>query len=251
MPITTVAYSESQDSATLVNIAALADQHITVSGDDIRIPTGFDRLAGWHFFGPSFTLGQIETPSLRRTGLIDVEPADLAAEPSSPSAFHDRFGDPLQLRVNEVMRALMAEDAVGASRVTAMIWLSGGPVEPVRGEIFTLRVTNATTLVANAWSNGALTFVQTLPEGNYQLVGARMQAAGLQAFRCVFTLGAQGHRPGAIGYDADGDLENARFRYGNAGVWGTFTDNAPPTVDFLSNSADTAQVGHLDVIHQG
>ena len=79
MPFTTVAYSESQDSATLVNIAALADSHITVSGDDIRVPTGFDRLMAWYFLGPNFTLGQIETPSLRRVGRLDVEPADVAA----------------------------------------------------------------------------------------------------------------------------------------------------------------------------
>jgi hypothetical protein len=54
-----------------------------------------------------------------------------------------------------------------------------------------------------------------------------------------------------VGFDADGDLDVPRFRYGKAGPWGTFKHNTPPTVDFLSNSADSAQVGHLDLLKVG
>jgi hypothetical protein len=244
---TTVAFSESQDSATLVNIAALADPHVTVSGDDIRVPKGLPFLLGLYFFGPNFTLGQFEAPSLRRVALIDIEPADLAAEPASPAAFHSYFDNPLPLTPGEVTRALGAEDGSGATRITALAFFGDGPAQPHKGEIFTVRVTNGSTLTANAWTNGALTFTQTLPEGRYGICGARFQSAGLQAFRFVFP-GVDGIRPGGVGFDSDGDLDVPVFRKGMLGIWGEFESDAPPTADFLSNSADTAQVGHLDLV---
>ncbi len=246
MPFTTIAYSESQDSATLARIAALADPHVTVNGDDVTVPEGLDQLLGFFFLGPNFTLGRLDSPQLRRFAPFDVEPADVAAEPASPSALHDFFETPTALKENEILEAWMAEDAAGASRVTAIVWLGDGPVAPVTGDIRTIRATNATTLVANAWTNGALTLGSTLPAGRFQLVGARAQSAGLQAFR--FVPQRESIRPGAIGYDADGDLESPRFRNGRAGSWFEFAHNALPTADFLSNSADTAQVLHLDLI---
>jgi hypothetical protein len=249
MPQHLVAYSESQDSATLTNIAALADPSVRVSGDDILVPRGFANLAGYYFLGPSFQQGQIVSPSIRRTYPIDVEPADVAAEPSSPSALIWHGSSPIALDETEALNTLMAEDNAGASRVTALIWFSDGPLAPVDGEFFSIRATNTSTLTANAWTNGALTFTSTLPAGRYEIVGARGVSAGMQAFR--FVIVGQSHRPGAIGYDADGDLDSTYFRRGGSGVWGEFDHDAPPTVDFLSNSADTSQVCHLDLRKTG
>lgn len=245
MPFTLVGFSESQDSATLANIAALADQHVTVSGDDIRVPA-LNQLAGYHFHGPNFTLGQVSSPSLRVQTLIDVEPADVAAEPASPPAFHDLFANPIPLVASESLNSLMAEDAAGASRVTALVWFSDGPISPVTGKIQTVRATGSATLTANAWTNVALTFSQTLPAGDYQIVGMRAQSAGCQAARIVSPGG--GWRPGVIGFDADGDLDAPRFRMGQCGVMAEFAHDAPPTVDFLSISADTSEVVHFDLI---
>jgi len=100
--------------------------------------------------------------------------------------------------------------------------------------------------VANAWTNGALTFSQTLPRGTYQIVGMRANSAGLRAARLVVP--GYSWRPGCIGCDADSDLAADRFRHGKAGVWAEFSHDAPPTVDFFSASADTAQVVLLDLI---
>lgn len=245
MPFTLVAWTESQDSAVLVNIAALADPHVRVVADDIYVPA-LSFLSGYHFHGANFTQGQISSPSLRVQNLIDVEPADLAAEPGSPPAFHDLFENPIPLVASEAINTLMAEDAAGASRVTALVWFSSGPVTPVTGKIQTVRATGATTLGASVWTNCALTFSQTLPAGRYQVVGMRAQSAGAQAARLVVP--GFSWRPGCIGCDADGDIDPPRLRYGRAGVWCEFDHDAPPTVDFLSVSADTAEVVHLDLI---
>lgn len=248
MPFSTVGYSESQDSAVLIEIAALADgNHVAVSGDDVFVPGFASYLFGYHFLGANFTLGQIQSPSLRQQLYIDVEPADLADEPASPSAVHIFPGDPLRLDVNEGLRTRMAEDGAGATRVSAFLWLGSGVISRVGGNIYTIRCTNTDTLTANVWSNGALTFSQTLRAGRYQIVGARAQSAGLRHFRTVFP-GAHPYRPGAPGYDSDGDLDNQIFRRGGLGVWGDFDSRLPPSVDFMSASADSSQVVHLDLV---
>ena len=143
----------------------------------------------------------------------------------------------------------MAEDAAGASAGTILAWLTDGPIAPVSGEMFTVRVTNADTLVANVWTNGALTFDQVLPVGQYAIVGAVFISAGLLAFRFLF----QGStpRPGGLGYDDVSDLPPDKQRYGGLGVWGEFDSRTPPTVDFLSRAADTSQVGYLDLVRIG
>jgi len=245
MPFTLAAYTESQDSAVLINIAAVADTHLRVVGDDVYVPA-LSQLAGYIFMGANFTQGQIDSPSLRVQTLIDVEPADLADEPASPPAFHDLFSSPILLKTGETIRCLMAEDAAGASRVNALLWFSDGPVAPVTGKIQTLRATGSTTLTANAWTACPLTFSQTLPKGTFQVVGARFQSAGARAGRLIQP--GYDWRPGAPGVDADGDLNAGRFRYGQAGVWCTFDSDNPPQAEFFSASADTSEVVHLDLI---
>jgi hypothetical protein len=246
MPFHTIAYSESQDSATLVNIAALADTSGTVAGDDVLVPEGFGNIAGVYFAGANFTRGQLDSPSLRRTGLLDVEPGDNSAEPSVPTPWMDLFETPIPVQEGEVLRALAAEDAAGAARTTAIIWLSDGPIAPVTGDIRTFRATGTATLVANAWSPVTLTLDQVLGVGTYQLVGARCTCAGGVAFR--FIAQREGFRPGAIAFDADGDVDVDRFRRGRAGVWFDFTQRTLPQIEVLSVSADTAETVFLDLI---
>lgn len=243
---TLIGYTESQDSAVLVNVAALADQHVRINGDDIIVPPEVSLIVGAYALGPNLTRAQLVSPSLRRFLNYEIAPVDIAAEPVSPTPWIDLRDHPIPLDPEEALDAQAAEDGAGATRGTILVWLASEAVQPVAGDIRTVRVTNTTTLVANAWTNGALTFDQSLPAGEYAIVGARFVSAGLQAFRAVF-VGYQ-WRPGAIGYDTASEVEHEAFRMGKFGTWGTFRHNTPPTVDFLSNSADTSQTGELDLI---
>jgi hypothetical protein len=244
---TLVGYSESQDSATLVNIAALADPHVRVEGDNIIIPTDVRQLVGYYALGPNATRARLVSPTLRRISNIEIKPLDQAAEPTIVPFVHDLRRTPIALDPADFLTAEMAEDAAcAASRVTVLVWLADAPIEPIAGDMRSVRVTNATTLVASTWVNGALTFAEQLPAGRYAVVGAHFIGAGLQAFRFVFPGGTW--RPGGLGFDDDGDQVAPMFRYGAMGSWGEFEHDAPPTVDFLSISADTSQVGTIDII---
>lgn len=251
MPYTTVAWDESQDSATLAAVAAVADQHIRVSGDNILVPRGLNRLAGVLALGANLTRARLVAPSLAKLANFEITPLNVAAEPSSPTPFLDLFDRPFEFVETEFLSAEAAEDAAGAARSIIVAFFSDGPVTPYTGDFVTIRATSTQTLVADAWTNCALTFASTLPGGRFACVGARVEAAGAIAARFVPVGSGGTYRPGVIAYDAAGDLENQRFRAGNAGVLFEFDNDTPPTVDVLSVSADTAETVWLDVVQIG
>lgn len=245
MPFTLVAWTENYTAAaTMDAMTAVADPHVRVSGDDIWIPEALPFLAGYKALGSTLTAARIESPTLRTLTPIDVSPLDTAAKPTGANLMVKIFSNPKTVGGGEALNFRASVSASG--RAWGLAWLSDGPLAPVTGEVFTVKCTSATTLVANAWTNGALTFAQTLPRGRYAVVGMRALSAGLVAARLVFP--GYAWRPGCVGYSAENNTEDPDFRGGRIGVWGEFDHDVPPTVDFLSTSADTSEVVYLDLI---
>ena len=253
MPLTTVAYYEAQIlAAAYLPVAAVADQHVRVVGDDIQVPSLNQIVAVAGGISSTTLLNQmrISSPSLRERGLFQMSPVIVAAsnvEPSGPHRVVDLRDTPLVLVPGEQMNAEVLGTVVAAEESWCIVWLADGPIVPIKGNIFTIRVTGAAAaLTAGAWNNRALTFDEDLPRGRYQLVGMRPESAGLVAARAVFVGG--GWRPGALGCNVIEDLQSNVFRYGNMGILGEFEDIEPPTIDFLSVSADTLLYCYLDLI---
>lgn len=243
---TLVGWSQSVDQAAVAAIAGVPDPHVRINGNDVIVPTQIANLIGAYANGVNITRAQLQSPSLRRFLNIEVAPVDISVTPTTPVRFHDLRSIPVKLDGEEALNALTAENGAGATRMNAFAWLADQAITPVKGDIRTVRVTATTTLVAFTWTNGALTFDQTLPAGRYQIVGGRMNSAGLIAWRCVIP--AYAWRPGAIGVIVDSGAEQDWFRWGSWGVWGEFNHNTPPTIDWLSATADTAETGEFDLI---
>ncbi|HEV8674032.1 MAG TPA: hypothetical protein VGX21_08300 [Methylomirabilota bacterium] len=249
---TTVAFIESVDPAGTYNpLTAIPDQHVTVTGDDLRVPELNQIVAvagGIETAVESFL--RLVAPSLRARSPFYVEPYNTAAaaavEPGSPHRVVDLRGTPLVLVPQENLNAETNSNPVAAQIQWAILWLANGPVEPVKGPIFSVAATGATALVASTWVNVPLTLVDDLPRGRYQLVGLRARSAGMVAARLVFVGGRW--RPGVLGVDAQDDQEHEMFRYGGLGVFGEFEDVDLPSVDCLAVSADAAEDFVLDLI---
>lgn len=242
-------FSESKDQAAIAPIAALADPSLTVSGNNIQIPDYAPYLMGAFGIGVNLTRAQLQSPSLRRVVNPEIRAILKSAAVTAYPDIMDLFHNPVQLDVSEQMQGYAAEDGAGATRMSILVWLGDGKVESVTDPIYPVRVTGATTLGAYAWTNGSLTFDQVLPVGDYAIVGARFESAGLIAFRFVF----QGStpRPGGIGVSTETLQDAYMQRNGGMGVWGLFNSTTPPTVDYFSASADTSEVGTLDLIKVG
>jgi len=250
---TTVGFLEDIDpAAAFVNIAALADQHVSIAGDDIRVPE-LNNIVAVAGLVDTVVAGQarLVSPTLRRKSNLYLAPlngqSDAAQEPDSPQKVIDMRSRPIALITGEDLTCQILSNPAAAQDQSVIVWLADGPITPVDGAIFTTRVTGTATLTVNIWHNAAITFAENLPRGRYQIVGMRAESAGLVAARVVF-VGGTGWRPGVLGCDLVGDLQSEIFRNGNFGVFGEFEDTDPPTIDFLSVVADTAEVLYLDLI---
>ena len=247
MAFSLICYSESQDtSGVLANVAAVTDPHVRVIGDDVVVPDDISYLAATYAVGASLTRAAVVSPSIRRRYPHEITPLDANANPSSQFVFQP-LSTPIQLDASEALNFQVAENGSGSVRDTGLVWLSDGPFIPVTGsEVFTIRATSATTLATFAWTNCALTFNDTLPAGEYAVVGMQATSATAIAARLVFTGSAW--RPGVIATTTSTVVGNPLFRYGNMGIFGTFAHNTPPTGDFFATTADTAETVYLDLV---
>jgi len=167
------AYAESIDpAAALVNIAAVNDDSIFTSGDDIRVPVEMPFLAGEAAL-ISATLpvqAQIQSPSLRQIANIDVEPVGTGVIFGDPAEISIHPMNPIPLRGDEAINFLVNSDPAAAELHYGLLWFAPAPLTPVNGSIFSVRATATITATANGWTNGQITFGQDLPVGNYDVV---------------------------------------------------------------------------------
>lgn len=243
---TIVGYSQSQDTGgVLTAVDALLDPHVRVQGKDVIVPS-LNKLIGAFVTGANAQGAQFQSPTLRRFVNLDLYPFNQVADTGSPFAFIDRSEQPIELTVDEALNAYYAESAAGAERCYIAALLGDGDHRIPSGEIFTVRASGTTTLVANAWTNVPLTFTQVLPAGRYACVGAQAYTANGVFFR--FYPNAFEWRPGYLtnGFGFAG--MGSRQRYGGLGVWFEFNHNTPPTCDFLANGASTSENVWLDLI---
>lgn len=245
------AFAASIAQNSLLQVAALPDQALNTYNSSIAVPEELPNIFMLTALGANISRAQLQSPSLRRIFLEEITPIEVsAAAPASWDLFYlgeDAFG----LQPNELLQAWAQQGSAGAQVETVLAWLCDAPPAAVPAtDVHTLRITASGTAVANAWTNMALAFDQTLPAGRYQIVGARMRSTNMQAFR--FVVRGYPWRPGMVGNVNLGDtILPSYFRRGELGVWCEFTNLVQPTLDVLCNGADSAFTGELDVIYLG
>lgn len=252
------AFWESIDgAATVQNLAAVRDQFAFTNGDDFRIPAGLTQVV-WLAAGigsGSNGIARLDAPSLLDLARYQIAPVngrnDGNVEPDSPQAVVDLRMNPLQLIEDEAANGVFQSDTTAAAAQWIVGNLADGPVEPLTGaEVVAVRATATQTLTAGSWTlNDPITFADTLPVGNYQVVGLRAESTTCVAARLVFKGG--GPRPGVLGTDAVTDWQHPIFRNGGLGVLGEFHSTTPPGIEVLANAADTAETFWLDLIKVG
>lgn len=258
MPFHTAAYYESIDPAGAFNdLTPVADQRLFTAGDNIRVPSlnAIAMIAG----GAENTVAprmRLYSPTIEQLARYEVSPLNVAAagavEPGSPQRIVDLRRAPLVAGVDENLRAELLSNPAAAQIQWAAVWFADGPIQPVDapGE-FTVRGTSATALVAGSWTAVNLTLDDEIPPGVYAVVGMRSSSAGCIAARLNFLAGENPWRPGVLGVDAEDDLQDPIFRHGGLGVFGTFPFTQLPQVEFLSISADAAEIVYLDLVKVG
>lgn len=258
MTMDTVAFYEARaGTPAFSNIAALADQHVNVSGDSITIPSQCSKILAAIVTTVTATAGnttqvQISSPSLRGRTLLDLGCFGITETPGNNPPFDLYAECPVELAAGETMQLLTINSGTNTETVHGVVFLTDGvlAMPPLTGTgIETVRATGATTVSADAWTAVPLTFTQDLRSGTYALVGMKAASTTMIAARAIFS--NQGPRPGCVGVPtlySYVDPGNGIFRYGRLGLWGTFTHMNPPQIEVLCGSADTAQEFLLDLV---
>ncbi len=244
---TVVGFYETQTPSGYAKIAALADQHLSVVGDDVYVPE-LNKLVGAWCRSQQISRARLVSPSLNRMGALSVIPVrqQWQADMDEEAHIMDLFHMPIDLDVGEALNLEIYEDTPANAYELGLVWLMD-KIEPVpSGRVHVLRATGVTTVTALAWSACALTLPSDLPSGRYAVIGAVFEGSTCRFGRLIFP--GQTWRPGCVGIGEEVYRHPKTFRLGRKGVWGFFEHHSPPQAEFVCGSADTEQVVYLDII---
>lgn len=246
----TLAFNSSLAAgAVFLNVNAVPDAHFTIQNNHFIFPANLNCY--WAYaLGVDLARVRLNWPTLRKLFLPQYRPFDTVGLPPDDPAVLDLMGVYPQVQAGEEIAIEAIQSNVGAQNAIFLLGVDTQKTPAPAGPIYTARATAAITSVANTWTNGILTFDETLPAGQYEIVGAEgIEDAGI-AFR--FVLPTQLHRPGAPFTTAVGNLADPMFRMGRMGSWGKFVNTALPNIDIMCNaSAAQTPVFHIDLIKIG
>ncbi len=233
---TTIAWAEAHTpDGTLLKLDAVSDQHVKVSGEKFYL-FDYNHLIGAMAYPGALALeSRLVSPSLRRVNPFYITPVEIAIVPTQPLAAIYHPMSPIRLEVNEALELEIRATAGAAREATACAFLSPGALPPVNGEIFTINCEVTLALVLHVWQYSEITFPDSLPVGNYRIVGARAVIATGVVFRFVPV--GEAHRPGGIcAQDVDENDPDLQ-RFGGLGNWATFSTIQPPGIEVLCSTA--------------
>lgn len=249
MTIHLAAYRSSADQAgAAASLNAVVDQAINTDTTFIRVAPAISNLIGEAFLTgaiTAFTSALVQSPSLRQLANQAVSRRGLITDTSKELITQWHGASPRALVAGEGLEFVTNTDAAGAVELQGYVWLADGAVKPVQGNIFTTRATATVQSANGSWTAGALTFQERLPFGTYDVVGLSVLATDCAAARLIFP--GLPFRPGVLISDDETGNSLWMWRFGNAGVMGTFDLNQPPQLEVTGGTA-AAQVVYLDLI---
>ena len=248
----TLAYFEVTDRAATDNDeAALTGTADYVQNGHHILPYDMQLLATLSM-GISTSRVRLDAPILRQRSRLDLWPFDRAAIPSEYAGICWFDHNPIQLRAaEEIVVNHSGNGVTGTNENWTTILFAGDGKSPIpRGQPTIIRATGTTTLTANAWTNVPLTFSESLPAGIWEITGFQAFSANAQAARLVIP--GQWARPGCIAAPTDlGVIPSRDFMEGRLGSYGRFNTTSLPSVEVLSNAADTAETCFFKLVKVG
>ncbi len=252
MAIHTIAYGMSVLAAGVLQaLDPVPDATVTENGKMVYVPAKYNKVVAVGALSTSgaLTQAQLHAPSLREMYFVDIAPLLIASTLGGSQSVENLFVNPLGLETNEGLEFF--SDGGGLAAVAAdvygLLWLSDGAVTPAKGKHYKLRATSAIAQAPLAWTNGGLTFAQTLPVGTYQIIGLRAMSADLIAARLVYIGAAAVTKPGVPGVADMQSVVPAGFGVGDLGILGQFESTNPPSIDVLGG-VSASQTYEFDLI---
>ena len=224
----------------------VADQLTFIYGNDFRVPSGKTMIAMAQPLGSGANQFQLDSPELRSISRMWIAPPEASDQIDAFGPTPNFFDNPPIIRPGESLNAY-AEANAAADRTQLGIWLADTIPAAVRGQnIRTVRGTTVGNFSAGAWTTQQITLDQDLPDGWYQLVGAKVVGGG-QFARFIFPDSQNERMMVPIVPTANTQWDQI-FRYGKLGTWGKFENFVAPKIEIFGIAQTTGQTVYLDVV---
>lgn len=242
----TIAWRASIADIVAADLAPVTDGIMTQQNSHFLPQKNYQMLYAY-YGGAGATRARFITPTFRQLSTPWIRPINLAIVPLDEANLADYSANPLLIRGLEELQLEAYQTTGGAAVVVATAGLASVPPGPApSGDMIAMRGTGTTTVTAGAWTNCAITWQDTLPNGTYAVVGLECIGVTCVAGRLIFE--DQIERPGCLGQSLTSGNGPPLFRYGRLGIWGRFNAYRIPSVEFLCNAADTAQEVFLHLL---
>jgi len=220
-------------------VPPVLDQSITSTPQGFVIGKNNILLGGSVCYGAAPVAGNYArflSPSLRRLTPQNITPINLGITHTDPHLCNIDNYQLRKLDQGEILSCELGGAIVAIDQKAVIAVLSEAEVKEVYGEIIEARVQVTIAQNINAWTQGTIAFMDTLPVGTYDVVGMDVVNVNAIAFRLIFV--GQTDRPGFFPRHLPSATDNRRlFRRGRMGVWGTFTQDQIPQIEVLGSAA--------------
>jgi len=245
----TLAWFEDLVTAVESDVQPVVDGIFTIQNNHFLPQRNWNLLYAM-YSAATATRARLRTPTFRQITTPFIRPIEGSITPGDTPNVADYRENPLVLRGLEEIEFLATQTAGANANVFGVAGISADSMIPMpRGDVYTLRATSVGPAVANVWTQIALTFQDTLPQGIFAVVGGWFFSAAAVAFRLIFE--DQVQRPGGIGSNSLENAAHPMFRMGGLGIWGRFNSNRMPNMEVLCNAADAVFEVYLDIIRVG
>jgi hypothetical protein len=261
----TATIANSTNGATLVQLTSVFNGVVPTLNSGFQVPQSTDGSAPLSSLGLVAAVSahlvrvRMQTPRWAPYPYPDLSPQNRGTAFESPPRIWDFMANPMPMTPTDELDMFAAQNHSTTEAVYGAVIFTDGMSRPIPpGRLFQARWTSSTTLTAGAFTPVPITLDIALPAGMYALVGASVFSATGLFFQMLPATGPV-WRPGGICVQAFDSFQPAGQRalgwmpspYMGWGTWMTFRQNTPPQVNVFATSADTAQIGWLDLVYMG
>lgn len=244
MALHLLAYDGASSTTKWTQITAVADV-ITRSNDNYVLSSPMNLYAAFAI-GAATSGFRINSPTLRQTLLPQVLPFNVGATvPNPPLLAVYPASHPLKLAASEEIRA-ESYISTGTTNTELGLVIGDSIVPSPQGPVYTWHGTSTTAAVASTWTQLSVTYDDSLPSGQYAVVG--LSVANTTGIFCRAYTAGMGYRPGGLCTVGTGHPTHPLFRMGNLGTWFVFNNFVGITVEVLCESTDNAHDVYVDLV---
>ena len=240
-------FKRTQVAANTIELMQpLEDETAFVAGNDFRVPKGMNMIGMALGIGGDLLLNELDSPQLRGISRHWITPPENSDQVNSYGPTPTFLANPPKVREGESLNAYVEASSVGATTQLG-VWLMNSVPSPIVGQdLRTIRGTVDHDYPAGQWGSAQITLDQDLPDGWYEVIGAKVAGAG-QFARLIFP-DKQNQRPMFPITTNSVTPWDQVFRYGKLGPMGRFQNFVAPKLEVYGEAATADQTVYLDIV---